>query len=95
MMVTLRDYVTANGRWSSWRSKPTALTFGACRWFPLGFPFLIDLHADPFERAPEESGAYERWAIDRFYALVPAEAIVGKFLQSFKEFPPMVEAGEF
>jgi hypothetical protein len=51
---------------------------------PLRFPFLIDLHADPFERAPEESGNYERWAIDHAYVVVPAQAVVGKFLQSFK-----------
>jgi arylsulfatase A-like enzyme len=62
---------------------------------PLRFPFLIDLHADPFERAPEESGNYERWAIDHAYVVVPAQAIVGKFLQSFKEFPPRQKPASF
>jgi hypothetical protein len=62
---------------------------------PLRFPFLIDLHADPFERAPEESGNYERWAIEHAYVVVPAQAIVGKFLQSFKEFPPRQKPASF
>jgi arylsulfatase A-like enzyme len=62
---------------------------------PLRFPFLIDLHADPFERAPEESGNYERWAIDHAYVVVPAQAVVGKFLQSFKEFPPRQKPASF
>jgi hypothetical protein len=42
-------------------------------------PKIFDLHADPFERADIESGAYDRWFIDRAYMLVPAQAVVAQF----------------
>jgi arylsulfatase len=49
-------------------------------------PDMYNLRADPFERGPE-SFEYAKWAVDRSYMLVPAQAIVGKWLESFKEFP--------
>ena len=57
-----------------------------------GFP-LVDLHADPFERAEEEAADYFHWRIDRVYLLVPAQAFVGQWLQSFES--AAAEAGEF
>jgi len=30
---------------------------------------------------------YERWYGDKLWVMVPAQAIVGQFLQSFKDFP--------
>ncbi len=33
--------------------------------------------------------------IDRVYLLVPAQVYVGKFLETFKEFPPRQEAPSF
>ncbi len=38
---------------------------------------------------------YYDWLIDRAYLLVPAQAYVGKFLQTFKEFPPRQKAASF
>ena len=32
---------------------------------PLRVPMLVDLHADPFERAEEEAADYSHWRIDR------------------------------
>ena len=61
----------------------------------LRLPKLFDLRADPFERADHESGAYDRWMIDRAYALVPAQVVVGQFLATFKEFPPRQRAASF
>jgi arylsulfatase A-like enzyme len=58
-------------------------------------PKIFDLHADPFERADIESGAYERWFIDRAYWLVPAQAVVGQFLATFKDFPPRQKPASF
>ena len=49
---------------------------------------LVDLHADPFERAEDEAADYAHWRIDRVYLLVAAQAFVGQWLQSFKKFPP-------
>ena len=49
---------------------------------------LVDLHADPFERAEDEAADYSHWRIDRIYLLIPAQAFVGQWLQSFRQFPP-------
>jgi arylsulfatase A-like enzyme len=58
-------------------------------------PKIFDLHADPFERADVESGAYERWFIDRAFLLVPAQAVVTQFLATFREFPPRQKPASF
>ncbi len=60
----------------------------------LRLPMLLNLRMDPFERA-EESVDYPRWRIDNAWAFVPAQAIVGQFLQSFREFPPRAKPGSF
>jgi len=62
---------------------------------PLRFPKLIDLRADPFERAEGEAGAYERWRAEHAFVLVPAQAYVGEHLQTYVEYPPRQEAGSF
>jgi arylsulfatase A-like enzyme len=61
----------------------------------LRVPRIFDLHADPFERADVESGAYERWFIDRVFLLVPAQVVVAEFLASFREFPPRQKPPSF
>ena len=58
-------------------------------------PIVTNLRQDPFERYHEQSGAYERWWADKLWTLVPAQAITGQFLQSFKEFPPSQKSGSF
>jgi arylsulfatase len=58
-------------------------------------PKIFDLRADPFERADIESGAYERWFIDRAFLLVPAQAVVRQFLATFKDFPPRQKPASF
>jgi arylsulfatase len=58
-------------------------------------PFLFNLRTDPFERAEVTSNTYWDWFIDRVYLIVPAQAIVGEFLQSFLEFPPRQKAASF
>jgi arylsulfatase A-like enzyme len=62
---------------------------------PLRVPLIEDLHADPYERASYEASDYDHWMIDRIYLLVPAQAIVGKFLMTFKEFPPRQSPASF
>ena len=61
----------------------------------LRVPKIFDLHADPFERADLESGAYERWFIDRAFLFVPAQTVVAQFLASFREFPPRQTPASF
>ncbi len=62
---------------------------------PLRLPKIFDLRADPFETADRESGAYDRWSADRLYLLVPAQAFVGQFLATFKDFPPRQRSASF
>ena len=38
---------------------------------------------------------YGRWRFDRVFLLVPAQQFVGKFLATFKEFPPSQTVGSF
>ena len=62
---------------------------------PLRFPKLFNLRSDPFETADHESIDYGRWRLDRAFVLVPAQAFVGQFLSTFREFPPRQKAGSF
>ena len=41
------------------------------------------------------SNTYYDWLLDRAYLLVPAQAYVGQFLATFKEFPPRQKAASF
>jgi arylsulfatase len=62
---------------------------------PLRIPLILNLRRDPYERAPLTSNTYYDWLIDRAYMLYGAQAIVGNFLQTFKEFPPRQKAASF
>ena len=56
-------------------------------------PLVTNLRQDPFERFYEESGEYETWWAVKLWTLIPAQVIVGQFLQTFKEFPPSQKSG--
>jgi len=49
---------------------------------------LFNLRADPYERADITSNTYNDWSIDHLFLNIPAMAIVEKFLETFKEYPP-------
>ena len=59
----------------------------------MNVPLVTNLREDPFERAPFESDMYRRWAGDKLWTLVPAQAIAGRFIQSFKDYPPSQRSG--
>ena len=61
----------------------------------LRFPKLFNLRTDPFERADHEAIGYGQWRAERMYALAPAQAFVGNWLKSFKDFPPRQKPGSF
>ncbi len=52
------------------------------------WPVLFNLRADPYE-VSHNSFMYIRWFADQMWTFVPAQAIAGKFLATFKEFPPV------
>ena len=56
---------------------------------------MFNLRTDPYERANITSNTYYDWMIDHAYLLVPAQAFVGKFLMTFKEFPPSQKPARF
>ena len=58
-------------------------------------PIVVNLRQDPFERFPDESMMYARWGGDKLWTLVPAQLIVGQFLQTFQEFPPSQRGGSY
>ena len=53
------------------------------------WPVVVNLHADPFEFAPTNSGMYIRWYADLLWIFVPIQGEVAKFAASLKEYPPV------
>jgi arylsulfatase len=64
-------------------------------WTELRVPLIFNLRRDPYERAYRTSNTYYDWLIDRVFFLVPAQAYVGQFLETFKEFPPRQKPASF
>jgi arylsulfatase len=56
---------------------------------------MFNLRTDPYERADVTSNTYWDWEINHVYLLVPAQAYVGQFLATFKEFPQRQKAAAF
>lgn len=61
----------------------------------LRIPLIFNLRRDPYERSQITSNTYYDWLLDRAYLLVPAQAYVGTFLETFKEYPPRQKAASF
>ncbi len=68
-------------------------------WFepfvPLRVPKLFNLRTDPFERADVTSNTYWDWFIDRVFLVVPVQALVAEFLNTFLDYPPRMKAASF
>ncbi len=45
------------------------------------------------EKLSSDAALYIRWYADQMWMFVPAQALVQKFLSSFKEFPPSQAVG--
>jgi arylsulfatase len=56
---------------------------------------LFNLRSDPFGRGDESTLFYDKWVADRIFLQVPAQALVSKWLESFKEFPPRAKPASF
>ena len=76
-------------RWNDWKIH-FAVTNGniatAVRDVP-GWPVLINLRADPYEKAPHESGMYIRWYADNIWLFVPVQQKLKAFLTTLPEYP--------
>jgi arylsulfatase len=51
------------------------------------FPQLFNLRSDPFETGIDAM-AYKTWMFEHIFVMVPAQAYVGQFLSTLKDFPP-------
>jgi arylsulfatase len=52
-----------------------------------GWPTIMNLRADPYEKAPYESGMYIRWYADNIWLFVPVQQKLKDFLGTLPEFP--------
>ena len=48
---------------------------------------IVNLRADPYERAPGESGMYIRWYADLLWLFVPVQEKVEGFFADYSEYP--------
>jgi arylsulfatase A-like enzyme len=62
---------------------------------PLRVPLVFNLRTDPYERAQMTSNTYYDWLLDHAFMLVPAQAVVADFVESFKDFPPSQKPASF
>lgn len=74
--------------WGTFRAWMEPLT-------PLRVPLIFNLRRDPYERGYRTSNTYYDWLLDHAFMLVPAQAYVAQFLETFKEYPPRQEAASF
>jgi arylsulfatase len=60
----------------------------------LNFPRIINLRSDPYETSID-SGLYARFFADQLWLFVPTQQEVGKWLTTFREFPPRQATASF
>ena len=58
-------------------------------------PKLFNLRTDPYERADFTSNTYYDWFMSKAYFMMAGTAMVGKFLETFREFPPAQKSAAF
>jgi len=59
-------------------------------------PKIFNLRSDPYERGDKDASMfYDKWAADRTFLLIPAQAIVAAYLKTFQEFPPRQRPASF
>ena len=76
-------------RWNDWKVH-FAVTNGniasATREVP-NWPVIVNLRADPYEKAPHESGLYFRWYADNIWLFIPVQEKLKGFLTTLPEYP--------
>jgi arylsulfatase A-like enzyme len=61
----------------------------------LRIPKIFNLRTDPFERADTTSNTYWDWFMNHAFLAMAAQSLIGRFLESFAEFPPQQKAASF
>jgi len=94
------DGSVAAVRYNNWkitflRQNANGITVWETPFEELRAPMIFNLRMDPLEKAFDESIGYWKWWIEHMFIIAPASAYVGRWLQSFKEFPPRQKPGSF
>ena len=59
-------------------------------------PTLFNLRMDPYERSEITSNTYNEWMMRRAgFIIVPMQALAGRFLATFQEYPPRQKPASF
>ena len=88
-------------RYENWKimfmeqKTPGTLQIWSQPFTPLRLPMIYDLRADPYERADITSNTYYDWVITNGFVALAGSQIVGKYLESYKEFPPSQRPASF
>jgi arylsulfatase len=61
----------------------------------LRLPKMYNLRTDPYERADVTSNTYYDWLIDHAFLLYGSQDYMGKFIMTFKDYPPRQKAASF
>lgn len=62
---------------------------------PLRLPKMFDLKVVPYEQADITSNTYWDFVLRHAFLIVPAQKEAGKFLETFKEYPPRQAPASF
>ena len=90
------DQGTLNAvRWKDWKLHFTIMEDWIGGKTSKGWPKVVNLKSDPFERAVDESFMYTRWYADKFWLFVPVQQQVGTFVASFKDYPARQTSASF
>jgi len=76
-------------RWNDWKVHFAVINGNiatAVREVP-AWPVIVNLRADPFEKAPHESGLYLRWYADNIWLFVPVQQKLKTFLTTLPQYP--------
>jgi len=88
-------------RYNDWKvifmeqRSPGTLQVWAEPFIELRTPILLNLRRDPYEFATITSNTYYDWYLDHAFLILPAAAYVGKFITTFKAYPPGMKAASF
>src|SRR5262249_22052446 len=74
---------------------PGTLRVWAEPFVSLRVPKFFNRQTDQYERARITSNTYYDWLLDHAFFAVPAQAFVGQFLMTFKDYPQRQKAASF
>jgi hypothetical protein len=76
-------------RWNDWKVNFAGITGNIATGVRnvTGWPLIVNLRADPYEKMPFDSGSYIRWYADNIWLFVPVQAQVKTFLTTIPDFP--------